>query len=109
MAVSRTTTFSDTTEILARNGLSRLSAIRAYPGASANYWVQVWNAANPTPGTTPPDIQFPVYTTRREPMLVIFDKIVLDAVSYFASTAASGGTATTNTGIAVEVYYEPLT
>jgi hypothetical protein len=113
MAQSRTTVFSDTTEIAATTARAYLKGVFASinPSATlADVFVQLWDVANPTPGSTAPDIALYIpqgalsggkYTFRWE-----FPRTYcVNGITYFAATAAGGGTASTIID-AVEVYYE---
>jgi hypothetical protein len=59
MALSRTTAFVNTTEILVTSAACRVKAIELEMAsdAASPVFFQAWNATNPTPGTTAPDIQ----------------------------------------------------
>ena len=114
MAVSRTTSFSDTTEVAA-------TTAAAYPkgvfvsitrsATAADVFVQLWDVANPTPGTTSPDASCYIPSasitggkfTYRFPLPRTY---WANGITYFASTTVGGATASTIID-AVQVYYEP--
>ena len=115
MAVSSATSWADTTEVVASSTATRLKSvvIRCNPDSAADSSVQLWNHANPTPGTTAPDFAILVPSAakmgRELKLNVPFGGIYCDTgLTWFVSTTAGGGTAaTTNAPLLVDVHYTP--
>lgn len=116
MAVFTAAAFADTTEQTVHSGPCSVKAIIIHKNhsQSAAAFIQLWDAANPTPGTTAPPWSFKVDTLTNTGQLVT--KIIFPnggikfntACTIFCSTAASGGTASTTTTLPdiIEVVYE---
>lgn len=117
MAVSRTTSFSSgNNEVQVVTGAVRLKAVEIglQSGATADGYLRLWNAANPTPGTTEPDIviYLPTQTKQGETRIKVplaglrFDT----ALSYGVYTTPHSGSTTSSAGdapLSVTVYYDP--
>ena len=113
MAVSTATAWTDTTDVIAYVGACRVTAVEVdiAPAATSTSFLQLWNSADATPGTTAPTVQIeiPIETSRRGSQFkVVFPKGMRFAtgLTWFVATASAGGTAaTTHAPLAVSVYY----
>lgn len=113
MAVSSATSWADTTEVSACASGCRLEAvkIRLNQSSAASSFLQLWNVANPTPGSTAPRIQIEIPAASvigqvREWNINFGGQPFPTALTWFVSTASAGGTgATTSAPQLVEVYF----
>lgn len=114
MAVSRATSWTNTTEVQVQNGAARVKAvqIKLAPAAAADSYLQIYNVFNSTPGTTVPDCVIYIPTSAKLGKTMI--KLNLGGVrldtgfSWFVSTTATGGTAaTTSAPESVDVFWDP--
>lgn len=117
MAVSRTTAFTDDTEVTATGSAGRLLAVRiqSNPSQQNTIFLQIWDATNPNPGTTAPTMVLPIpatHASRRGGSKYHFAQGVLfaTAITYLVTTTATGDTVpTSNDAIgAVTLYWEPI-
>jgi len=115
MAVTRLTAFTDTTEQTVTAARAYVKGIRVFNPArtATGMWVQLFNLANPTPGTDLADIVIycPFATSNTSSFAVTFPRIYFDtAITAFASDtnggSASAWVSSGNTGYSVEVYWE---
>lgn len=115
--VSRTTAFSNDTEILAHTGACRLKAviIDITDAGDAENYVQLWDSVTADPGTTAPRVVLPVpflvagvFGTKRRYKYVFPGGLPFGTgLSYLATTTHDGETAAPATDIAaVEVHFE---
>lgn len=109
MPSNRQTTWADTTEVLAYTGKCRVKSVQVFrkPTATAVCYIQLWNATNPTPGVTAPNdvIEVPYDTADREGCVLkvnFHGKFYGTGLSWFCSTAATGGTAPTSGDLPLE-------
>ena len=112
MAVSRATSWTDTTAVVASSSGAILKTVRATlnPSAAAVSYIQIYDAAA-TPGTTAPDFVFKLEVplnsgnkTRTFPIPGGFR--CTTALNWFVSTTHDGGTAaSTSAPLAVDVHY----
>ena len=115
MAVSSATSWADTTEISASATAARLKAVVFTPisGAAGEVFIQLWDVANPTPGTTAPRhvIAVPIFTgvPRRRKVIFPGGFPFATALTWFVSTTHDGATAaTTDAPSVVDIYFEPI-
>lgn len=117
MAVTRVTTYTDTTEEQVRTGRTLVQAIEVEvdPSSSAEVYVQLYNVANPTPGTTAPNAVIPIppvaRDSKRKRKVVFAGGLAFDtALSFFTSTTHDGATAPTGADAPeyVAVYWLPV-
>lgn len=118
--VSRTlpADWSDTTEVLAFTGDCRLKAvvIDIAGDGTAEAFIQFWDSASPTPGTTAPRMVLPVPfigdvggTKRRYKYVFPGGLPFGTGLSYLPTTTHDGATAVTTEGpAAVEIHYERM-
>ena len=109
MPVSRTTSWTDDTEISASAAAARLKAVTVYKEVAGSAgFIQFWNVANPDPGTTAPLFVLPVPAARGMFKFVFPAGYVFGtAITYMPTTTHDGETAMTD-AMVVEVFYEPL-
>lgn len=111
-------TWTDTTEQTAVSIACRVHCIEIEPNLaqSAAAYLQLWDASNPTPGTTAPDYAYKINTTTVEGLKrkekIIFPnggKEFATAVTLFMSSDA-GATAVLTTVIPknIRIYYTPM-
>ena len=115
MAVSRATSWADDTEVSASATGARLKAVvfTAISGAAGEAFIQLWDVADPTPGTTAPRlvIAVPVFTgvPRRRKVIFPGGFPFATALTWFVSTTHDGATAATTTApSSVDLYFEPI-
>jgi hypothetical protein len=118
MAVNLQTTWADTTEVLVTGVRTMLKAVEVEvdPASTAAVYVQLFNEAGVTPGTTAPSIvllvPFVTQMNRRKVKYVFAGGIVFDtALEWFVSTTHDGATAPTGVNLpeVSRLYYEPMT
>ena len=116
MAVSSASAWSDTTDIIASAVPTRLKSVRILVNqdASVASYVQLFDSADATPGTTVPtdviSVPSPTTGSRKMAYNVNFGgKYYGTGLTWFVATTATGATATTSTGAAlkVDVHYTP--
>lgn len=115
MAVSSATAWTDTTDIIASPTPVRLKSvkIRPNPDSTAASYVQLFNSADATPGTTAPNdvIYVPgsdIAGRRVEYNVNFGGKYYATGLTWFVSTTATGATAATTAAPSlVEVHYTP--
>lgn len=114
MAVSSAATWSDTTDIIASATATRVThvKIRTNPSATAKSFVQLFDSADATPGSTAPDyvIGIPVYATsgNKPEYNVMIDQYFATGLTWFVSTTPTGATAaTTSAPLLVDVHFAP--
>lgn len=115
MALSSATAWTDTTDIIASATPVRLKAvrIRCNPDSVLNSYVQLFDSADATPGSTLPDEV--IYVPRAdqagrqvEQNVAFKGKYYHTGLTWFVSTTATGATAaTTSAPLLVEVHYAP--
>lgn len=116
MAKARFTTWADTTEQTVLAAPCRVTVIEIEPNfsQSAEVYLQLFNAADPTPGVTAPNLVIPIGTVTTQGVKgktkVVFPGGGIrfgTACTAFCSTAAAGGTAPTTTALprAISVFY----
>src|SRR5258706_3868093 len=115
MAVSSASSWSDTTDIIASATPVRLKAvkIRCNPDSVLNSYVQLFDSADATPGSTLPDEV--IYVPRSdqagrqvEMNLSYKGKYFHTGLTWFVSTTSTGATAaTTSAPLLVDVHYTP--
>lgn len=115
--ISTATSWADTTEVSAYAAAVRLKAVvlDLAQGVSNETFVQLWDVANPTPGTTAPRLVLPVPRTtligiRRRIKYVFPGGLPFTtALTWFVSTTHDGATAaTTDAPLVVEIHFELL-
>lgn len=95
-------------------GAVRLKAVEIglAAGATADSYLRIWNVANPTPGTTEPDIviYIPTQTKQGETRIKIPLGVRLDtALSYGLYTTPHSGSTTAGASdapLSVSIYYD---
>ena len=114
MAVSSASSWSDTTDLIASATPVRLKSvkIRSNRDATGKAFVQLWDSADATPGTTAPDlvIGLPVPGTSgyKPEYNIHYNMVFATGLTWFVSTTHDGGTAaTTNAPLLVDVHYAP--
>jgi hypothetical protein len=113
MAVSSAGAWSNTTDIIASAVAARLKAvkIRLNPDSTAASYIQIFDSADATPGTTAPNdvIYCPAASTagRDAEMNVNYGgKWYNTGITWFVSTTYNGATAaTTSAPLLVDVHY----
>lgn len=113
MAVSSATSWTDTTDIIANAGACRLNSVevRVNQDASAASYIQLFDSANATPGSTAPNIVLyvPSPTTAGLTPSYHFDLggvVMATGLTWFVSTTHDGATAaTTHAPLLVDVHY----
>ena len=115
MSVSSASAWADTTDIIASATPVRLKSvkIRRNPDSVADSYVQLFNSADATPGSTLPNdvIYVPaanIAGRKVEDNVNYGGKVYATGLTWFVSTTATGATAVTTSGpILVEVHYTP--
>jgi hypothetical protein len=114
MAISSAAAWSDTTDIIASATPTRVThvRIRTNPSATSKAFVQLFDSADATPGTTAPDfvIGLPAYLTsgNKPEYNVMIDQYFATGLTWFVSTTHDGATAaTTSAPLLVDVHYAP--
>lgn len=116
MAVSSASSWTNTTDVIASAVPCRLKSVkvRLNPESTAASYLQLFNSADATPGSTAPDMvtYIPAASTAgRDAELNINYGGVFFAtgLTWFVATASAGGTApTTNAPLLVDVHYTPV-
>ena len=114
MAVARLSAFADTTEQTVSSVAAYLSGVFVYNPArtATDGWIEIWNAANPTPGTTEPDVilYIPFAASNRDSFRFNFPRILFGTAitAFFNDTSpldVSAWNGSAATGYYVDVYY----
>ena len=122
MQVSRTTGWTDDTEVLVSSVATRLHRIEAFPGVGGSNaaFVQIWNNANPNPGTTVADVVIRIPPSGTVAGAMDLTPVTVDfgssgllfntALSYLVTTTGANETVPTgvNAPTKVELHFTPL-
>lgn len=112
-SVSSAAAWTDTTDVIASAAPARLISvqIRVNPDATVDSYVQLFNSADATPGTTAPNdviwVPSPTTAGRKLEYNVPYNgKYYATGLTWFVSTTATGATAaTTSAPLTVSVEY----
>lgn len=114
MAVSRTTSWTDSTGVIDSATTARIKAIRVQlsPSVTGTAYLQLYNAATFTPGSDTPTMVLPLFAqsiNRTRSFIFTNGGLRFDTgICSFVATTLTGGTAaTTNAPAAVDIHFAP--
>lgn len=114
MAVSRTTSWTDSTGVVNYAAAATLNSIRVTqnPVGTTTCYLHLYNGTSATPGSTAPVMVLPIYNaaTNKTQSFPFPGGIPFSTgICSFVATAVSGGTAsTTSVPLAVDIHFTPV-